>query len=97
MTKKGMATLMHLASTLGQCNEFNNQMSIEVIQNSFSALATSNPKLAISLIGELNKQIPAMEEQARDMANKRKEFIDEMVPKMADNLELESEEDDDIH
>lgn len=94
MKKTDLARLMHKARILEQKDNYNNEMLVEVIQNAFSGLATSNPKLALRIIQEMQKQVPSIESGAKEQEANEAAFVAEMVPRMMDSLEFEREDED---
>lgn len=92
MKKKDLAGLTYAARILEETNDATNESLVEIIQVSFSALATSDPNLAIHVLDQLIPQRQKIEE----LIDEREQDAAEFVKTLADNLPavIEFEEDE---
>lgn len=101
MNKRALATAQFRAKQAEQIMDHSNEKLIEIIQSSFSALATANPLLALEVLEQINAQVPGIEKLATNRLDEEKEYIDLLSSKLPDFMELEnddpSDEDEEGH
>lgn len=88
MKKRDLAGLTFRAKQLEEFQKHNLECLVEVVQTGFSAIATSDPKLAITIIDQLYSQKDGILAFLASRDADEKEYIDEVASKIADTITL---------
>jgi len=89
MKKKSLALIQFQIRQLSQMQDVAINSCVESIQGTMSTLATLDPETALHILGELEKNRPAIEALIKERAADEKEFVDFAVDHMPDSMELE--------
>lgn len=91
MKKSEMAELTLRAQQLEQMHESALEKLVDIIQSSFSAVATSDPGLALNIIRQLEGQKDGIQQLAQDREMEALEYIKNTVSRLPDTLIFEEE------
>lgn len=89
MRKSDLAAVSYEARELNQIKDSVLESLVEVLQSTFSAIATADPEMAIQIIDQLEEQKAGIEAVRLEREENRKQYIETAVKHMADSLDLE--------
>lgn len=88
MKKRDLAGLTFRSKQLEQLNSHSLECLVEVVQTTFSVIATSDPHLANTIIDQLHRQKEGILQFLANREAEEKEYIDMVCASMSDTLEL---------
>lgn len=86
MTKQSLARVLWMANQYEQMKENSEDRLVEVIQAAYSALATSNPELALNILKQMNEQSPQITEIIAEREVEEEAFIFEKAQQLPSEL-----------
>lgn len=92
MKKTDLARLQQQALELESIAESNIKSLVAVLESTFSAIATSDPDLALSIVAQLESQKDDITAVAVERASNAEMFIKKIANNMPDYLEFEEED-----
>jgi len=96
MKKSALATMQFEHKQMIQKLDNATEKLVEIIQSSFSALATNDPSLALNVLEQLNGNKDAIENLVKERAEDEKQYVDLLSSKLPDELVLENDDEEDI-
>lgn len=90
MTKKELASLQRYCLNAEQISKDTNERLVAIIQDSLSALANSDPELALQVVEQVSEQKTMLQGAIEDRKTSDEGFIEMLASKLPDSLELEN-------
>lgn len=94
MKKSSLARLQQQAQELEQINDSNVNALVSILENTFSAIATAEPKMALSIIDQLVSQKKSIQEVATEREANAEAYVRQMTKMMSPMIEFEDEDED---
>lgn len=94
MKKTDLARLQQVAAELEQINDNNINHLVAVFESTFSAIATSEPKIALSIIKQLNEQVESIEQVMKERRENADLYVKKLAAHMPDMIEFEEEDEE---
>jgi len=94
MKKSSLARLQQQAQELEQINDSNVNALVSILENTFSAIATAEPKMALSIIDQLVSQKKSIQEVATEREANAEAYVRQMTKMMPPMIEFEDEDED---
>jgi prephenate dehydrogenase len=93
MKKTDLARLQQVAAELEQINDNNINHLVSIFESTFSAIATSEPKIALSIIKQLNEQVGDIEQTMKERKENADAYVEKLAAHMPPMIEFEDETD----
>lgn len=97
MKKTDIARMQQQLQELSQIAESNLEKHIEVLQASFSAIATADPETALSIIDQLVEQKDTIKSVGEERERNAEMYIRKLSKALPPYLELEDEDNEDMN
>lgn len=94
MKKSQLALLTFRVNQLEAMKQISKDYLVEIIQSSFSAIASIDPALALSLAEQINAQKDGILALQKDREVDQEEYVQKMTEHMSDFMEFETEDED---
>jgi hypothetical protein len=91
MTKTEMAEMTHRLQFLENVNRVTKESLISLLQDSFSAIATMDPTLGLSVLDQLNDQRDQIEALKKERDEHHQEYVKMLASNLESTIELEDE------
>lgn len=94
MTKRGLAELTVGYRKFSKIVDASNERLMEILESAFSAIATANPRLALSILDQINAQRADLETAAKEREEDDEGMIQEIIKYAPESIELTDDEDE---
>lgn len=94
MKKTDLARLQQQAQELESVNDSYLQSMITVFENAFSAIATAEPKIALSIIAQMGERKEEINSLIAERKSNADRYVEALASRMPDYLELEDGEEE---
>lgn len=94
MKKSSLARLQQQASELEQVNDSYLEKMISIFEATFSAIATAEPKIALSIIDQISARKEEIEKMGEERAANAEMYVKRLASMMPPVIEFEDEDED---
>lgn len=94
MKKTALARMQQVAQELEQVNDSSLNRLVEILESSFSAIATAEPKIALQIIAQLNEQAESIKSIAQERRENADRYVKGLAAQMPDFINLEDGDED---
>ena len=94
MKRSDLAGLQQQAQELNQINISNVDALVSILESTFSAIATADPRLSLSIIEQLSSQKEQIKQVAEEREANAEAYVRKMASMMPPMIEFDDEDED---